>query len=244
MIKILKFYEYNLFRNYETVGYYYFVIEIIYANIAKFTLYYKLNVFISGLIFFIIFIVCYKFDIKLFTIFSESINDIFSLQILQGPVYVKEINIFISCLDFILQWKLIFIIIIFIIFYIILYNSYGLKESWRIIVGYIYRRLNFLLNLEIFTYCLDFNSLDFIEYNFIFIISIILLFIIKIINYIIYGKVINFNLIHFLGLPYLCTLFIYTYLIHSNYLFELLHPIWSVNRNFFLMRYTDIPAKK
>ena len=182
MVKILKFYEYNWFINYEKVGYYYFVVEIIYAGIAKFTLYYKINIYISGLIFFIIFIVCYKLDLKLYTIFCENINDIFSFKQIQNSNYK---NIPIDFLDFFREWKVIIIIIIVIIFFCISYYFYGLKESLSKFIGYIYRRLNFLLNLEIFLYLLDINSVDFIEYNFIFIMLIIVLFMINLIYYLI-----------------------------------------------------------
>lgn len=240
MLKILYYCKYYKFKNYERVGYYYFVVEFIYAGLSKFTLYYKLNVFFSGLIFLIIFIICYKYDIRLFTMFCENINNILNLQnsqVLEQKLYIENI---IYCFDFILERRIILISLILIIFYKILYYNYGLNESTRIIISFIYRRLNFLINLEIFVYFLNLDCGDFIEYNFIFLICVFLLFILRLIVFLIYRKPLNFNFTHFLGLPHISTIFIFGYLIHSNYLYELLHPIWSINRNFFLLKHEDV----
>src|SRR5690606_29023389 len=136
-------------------------------------------------------------------------NNIFNsnnLKFINNQLYI---NIIINSLDFILQRKLIFICIIIFLFYIFLTKIYGLSESGKILISLIYKRLNFLINLEIFTYLLNLNGSDFIEYNFIFLILIIILFFIKLFSSFVLGKSINYNIIHFLGLPYICYIFIY-----------------------------------
>jgi len=239
MLKILYYCKYYKFINYERVGFYYFVLEFIYAGLSKFTFYFKINVFVSGLIFFIIFLICYKYDLKLFTMFCEHLNNILNFRdpcVAEQKIYIENI---LYCLDFILERKMMFIILILIIFYKSLYYTHGLNESVRIIISFIYRRLNFLINLEIFAYLINLNGSDFIEYNFIFIISVFFLLIIRLAVFLVYKEPINFNFTHFLGLPYISIIFIFSYLIHSNYLYELLQPIWSINRNFFLLKHED-----
>jgi len=157
--------------------------------------------------------------------FCENINNILNLQNLEVVEQKFYIEYTIYYLDFILEKRTIFIALILGIFYKLLYYNYGLNESTRIIISFIYRRLNFLINLEIFVYFLNLNGNDFIEYNFIFIICVFLLLILRLIVFVIYRKPINFNFTHFLGLPYICIIFIFGYLIHSDYLYELLHPI-------------------
>lgn len=236
MQKILYYCKYYKFINYERVGYYYFVVEFIYAGLSKFTLYFKINIFVSGLIFLLIFFYCYIYDIRLFTMFCENLN-LQNSQVVTQNFYLENI---IYCLDFIFEKRIFFIVLILIIFYNLLYYNYGLNESFRIFISFIYRRLNFIINLEIFIYFFNLNGNEFIEYNFIFFVCVILLLILKLTILLIYRKPINFNFTHFLGLPYISIIFIFGYLIHSNYLYELLNPIWSINRNFFLLKHEDI----
>lgn len=153
---------------------------------------FNIKTYLTGFLFFLCFLFCYIKNIKLYSLLKN---------------YIIE-NIGILNFIFYKNLLLYFIVIIIIMILLYLYKKKTYEEFKKMIILFIYYRINFIINYNIFLKIFKINTIEFIEYNLIIILIFLIYIIILIIGIVVQNKrITNWKIIHYLNIPWISILY-------------------------------------
>ena len=172
----------------------------------------SIRLYIKALLMFIIFMMMYENEINILKIIKEKyivkLNNQKIIEIVNNIGYLK--------------WIILGLIVLIFMIFVHYINRYDWKKTKNFLLIFLYHRINFLINMIIFTRILKISFIEFFNYNFIIMIIFIIVFLLNLVeSLILKNKKANkkYKLLHFLNLPLISILIWIIIFISDEYIF-------------------------
>jgi hypothetical protein len=113
--------------------------------------------------------------------------------------YINTNTVFI--LNIIAKYYYLIIILIIILFLVLMLKFHGVDALKEYVKIFIYKRINWLINVFIFINIVNITLKEYVEYNFFFVIIILISIVFKLIKSIIKKEIVVMEITHFTSLP-------------------------------------------